>query len=113
MTTQTTIEERVMANVSVIYMARKVFGTTALKLYVLAIAAVALWKLVWVTRIEQNFLQVMHGGAVAAGNYAVYAVLHTHPVVQLTLAVAAVAFVMLVADLVRAAASTPRRHLAY
>jgi hypothetical protein len=116
MTTQTnmqsTIETRVMANVGAIYTARKIFGPVALKLYVLALSGLALWKLVWVTRIEQNLLQVMNGGVVAVWNYATYAILHTNVVVQITLAVATIAFVMLVADLIRSAA-TPRQRLAY
>jgi hypothetical protein len=108
----TTIEQRVMANVGVIYTTRKVFSPTMLKLYVLVLAMLAIWRLVWVTRIEQNFLHIMNGGVVAVGNYVVYALLHTHPAVQVTLAIAAVAFVMLVADFVRSAA-TPRQSLAY
>ena len=108
----TNIEQRVMANVGVIYTTRRVFSATMLKVYVLVLAALALWRLVWVTRVEQNFTAVMHGGALAAGNYAMYAFLHTHLVVQITLAVAAVAFVLLVVDLVRSA-SIPRQTLAY
>jgi hypothetical protein len=112
MTTQTNIEQRVMANVGIIYTARKVFSPTALKLYVFALSALALWKLVWVTRIEQNLLQVMNGGAVAVWNYGIYALLHTNLVVQITLAIAAVAFVGLMVDVLRSA-STPRQTLAY
>ena len=108
----TNLEQRVMANVGIIYTARKVFSPTMLKLYVLVAATVAIWRLVWVTRVEQNFAHVMSGGAVAAFNYLAYAVLHTHLVVQITLAIAAVAFVMLVADLIRSA-TTPRQTLAY
>ena len=106
------IEQRVMANVGVIYTTRKVFGPTMLKAYVLVLSALALWRLVWVTRIEQNFANVMHGGAVAVSKYAVYAFLHTHLAVQITVAVAAVAFVMLLADLLRSIV-TPRQTLAY
>jgi hypothetical protein len=108
----TNIEQRVMANVGVIYGTRKAFGATALKAYVLVLSALALWKLVWVTKVMQNFATVEKNGIAALGNYALYAVVHTHPVVQLTLAVAAVAFVMLFADLFRATA-TPRQNLAY
>jgi hypothetical protein len=111
MTTQSQLEQRVMANVGVIYTARKVFSATAVKAYVLLLATLALWRLVWVTRVEQNFMAVMHGGLGAVGNYALYALVHTHLAVQATLAVAAVAFVMLVVDLARSAA-TPRLYLA-
>ena len=106
------IEHQVMASVGVVYTARKLFAPAMLKAYVLVLSALALWRLVWVTRIEQNFFSVMHGGAVAVGEYAIYAFLHTHLVVQITLAVAAVAFVMLVVDLARSV-STPRQNLAY
>ncbi len=109
---QSNIETRVMANVGVIYTARKVFSTTMLKLYVLVAAVLAIWRLVWVTRVLQNFALVEKNGLVSMGNYAVYAVLHTHPAVQITLAVAAVAFVLLVVDIVRSAI-TPRPRLAY
>lgn len=112
MNTQTNIEQRVMANVGVIYTARKVFSPAMLKLYVLAAATVAIWRLVWVTRVEQNLLQVMNGGAVAVWNYFVYAVVHTNPSVQITLAIATLAFVGLVVDAVRSA-STPRQMMAY
>jgi hypothetical protein len=101
------IEQRVMANVATVYSVRKVFSATALKLYVLVAALLSIWKLVWVTRIMQNFTAVEKNGLVSVGNYFVYAVVHTHPVVQLTLVVAAVAFVALVIDLIRST-STPR-----
>lgn len=105
------IEQRVMANVGVIYTARQVFSPTMLKLYVLAAATLAIWRLVWVTRVEQNFLQVMNGGLVSVWNYFVSAIVHTHPTVQVTLAIAAIAFGGLVVDAVRSA--TPRRMMAY
>ncbi|HEV8666420.1 MAG TPA: hypothetical protein VN665_01050 [Candidatus Paceibacterota bacterium] len=108
----TNIEQRVMANVGVIYTTRRVFSATMLELYVLVLAILAIWRLVWVTRVLQNFSIVEKNGLISIGNYAVYAVLHTHPLVQVTLAIAAIAFVMLVADIFRSA-TTPRRHLAY
>lgn len=101
-----------MASVGVIYAVRKAFSPAMLKLYVLAAATVAIWRLVWVTRVEQNFLNVTNGGVVAVGNYVLYAVVHTHLAVQITLAIAAVAFVGLIIDAVRAGA-TPRRMMAY
>ncbi len=106
------IEERVMANVGVVYSVRQAFSATALKAYVLVAALLAIWKLVWVTRIESNFLHVMNGGVAAVGNYIAYAFIHTHPQVQITLAIAAVAFVALAVDLFRSA-STPRLTVAY
>jgi hypothetical protein len=102
MTTQINIEQRVMANVGVIYSTRKVFSTTALKAYVLVLSALALWRLVWVTKVMQNFAIVEKNGIAAVGNYVVSAVVHTHPIVQVTLAVAAIAFILLFADLFRA-----------
>ncbi len=100
-----------MAQVGVIYTARKVFSATALKAYVLVLAAVALWRLVWVTRIEHNFLQVMHGGALSVGDYVAYALMHTHFEVQLTLVVATVAFVLLAKDLFRA--TSPKQQYSF
>ncbi len=111
-TNTSNIEQQVMANVGVIYSTRHIFGATALKVYVLVLSALALWKLVWVTKILQNFATVEKNGVAAMGNYLFYAVIHTHPVVQLTLAVAAVAFVALFVDLFRAT-TTPHQHLAY
>lgn len=112
MSNQTSIEQRVMANVGVIYTARKIFGPTMLKLYVLALAALAMWRLVWVTRIEQNFLHAVNGGAVSVWNYFVSAVMHTHPSVLITLAIAAAAFAGLMSDLFRSA-FTPRQTLSF
>jgi hypothetical protein len=110
--TQSLLEQRVMATVGVIYTTRKVFSPVMLKLYVLALAALALWRLVWVTRIEQNFVRVLNGGATAEWRYAFSAFTHTHTIVLVTIAVAVVAFVGLVLDLARSAAS-PRQRLAY
>lgn len=112
MTTQTNLEQRVMANVGVIYSARQLLGPTALKLYVLVAAMLAIWRLVWVTRVLQNFAAVEKNGLASMANYLVYAVLHTHPAVQITLAIAAVAFVLLLADLVRSA-TTPKRQFSF
>jgi hypothetical protein len=112
MITQTSIEQRVMANVGVIYTARQLFSATAIKLYVLVAAMLAVWRLVWVTRVLQNFAVVEKGGFVSMGNYAMYAVVHTHPAVQLTLLVGTAAFVLLAVDLMRSIA-TPRLHPAY
>lgn len=111
MTTQSTIEQRVMASVGAIYTARKVFSATALKAYVLVLSALALWKLVWVTRIIQNFTEIEKSGLGSLGNYIVYALLHTHPAVQLTLAIGAIAFVMLAKDLFRA--TSPKHQLSF
>ena len=112
MNTPTTIEQRVMANVGVIYSARKVFSATALKAYILVLSALVLWKLVWITKVMQNFAIVEKNGIAAVGNYMVYAVVHTHPVVQLTLAIGAIAFMMLFADLFRATA-TPKQQFSF
>jgi len=101
--TQSNIERQVMANVGVIYSVRKIFGPTALKAYVFVASVAALWKLVWVTRVFQNFALVERHGVASMGNYLLYAVAHTSPLVQLTLVVGAIAFIALFADLMRAA----------
>jgi len=95
-----------MANVGAIYTARKLFSSTALKLYVLAAALLGIWRLVWVTRVEQNLLHVMHGGVVAVGQYVIAAFAHTSTLVQLVFLVALVALGSLMVDIVRSAASS-------
>ena len=110
-TTPSTVEERVMANVGVIYTSRRAVCATALKSYVLVLAALALWKLVWVTRVEQNFLHMLNGGVLSAGNYVLYALVHTHPAVQLTLGIGVVAFVLLASDLYRA--TSPKQQYSF
>lgn len=94
-----TIENNVMATVHTIYAARKLITVTAFKAYVLVAAIVTLWKLVWVTRVEENFLQVANGGVLAMGNFILSAITHTSLLVQLILFIGAFAFFLFVRDI--------------
>ena len=109
MASKTTIEERVMANVGTIYVGRTLTGTTALKVYALILSVWMLGRLVWVAKISQNFWNIEKHGLGSLSNYFVYSLEHTHLAVQLTLLVAAVAFVGLIIDTVRSLAQP--RHL--
>lgn len=100
-----------MASVAVIYTARKLLSRTALELYVFAASAVVLWRLVWVHKVFDNFFAVEKSGLGAMSNYLLFAIQHTNVAVQLTLLVAAVAFVALLVDFVKSA-SSPRTFLA-
>lgn len=101
------IEQQVMASVAVIYAVRKLASRRALEWSALAASAVALWQMVWVHKVFENFFTVVEkNGLGAIADYLFFAVTHTHLAVQLTLAVATVAFVSLVVDTVRASAPT-------
>lgn len=107
---QSKIESQVMASVGTIYTARRIVSATALKVYALVASLYALGILVWVSRIEHNFAEAMHGGVLAVGNFVLYATLHTTIAVQLVLVVAIVALASLALDIARSIAA-PR--LAY
>lgn len=100
-----------MASVAVIYTARKLLSHTALEMYILAASAIALWRLVWVHKVFDNFFAVEKNGLGAISNYLLYAIQHTNVAVQLTLLVAAVAFIALLVDFIKSA-SAPRTFLA-
>ncbi len=102
---KTTIERQVMAGVAVIYTVRKLLSRTALEFYVLILAAVALWRLVSVTHVLQNFLAVERGGLNATSGYLLFAVEHTNSAVQFTLLIAICAFTALVIDIVKSLTS--------
>lgn len=93
-----------MSAVGTVYVARALISATALKLYVCAVALFALARLVWVERVFTNFSQV---GLSHTVEFFSSALLHTDTLVQLTLAVLALAGVSLVRDLLRSA-SAPR-----
>lgn len=101
------IERQVMAGVGSIYIARTLTNTTALKIYALILSVWMFGRLVWVSKVFDNFFAVEKNGVGSVGNYLLYAIEHTHLAVQLTLLVAAVAFIGLVIDTVRSLA-TPR-----
>lgn len=96
------IERRVMASVGVIYIAHAITGITALKVYALILSVWGIGRLVWVSRVFDNFFMVEKHGLGAISNYLLVALEHTNIAVQLTLFVAALAFVSLLVDFVRA-----------
>jgi len=108
----TKIGQQVMASVAVIYAVRVLCGATALKLYVLLISVWGIGRLVWVSKVLENFSIVERSGASAAGNFALHALEHTSTSVQLVLAVAAIAGLWLFFDVARAGASRGARFAA-
>ncbi len=100
------IEQQVMASVVVIYTARALAGRRAVEWYVLGASTLALWQLVWVHKVFENFLAIEKNGLGSIVTYLLTAVTHTHLAVQLTLAVATIAFIFLILDTVRSTAPT-------
>lgn len=100
------IENNVMATVRTVYGARKLITVTAIKAYVLVAATLSVWKLVWVTRVEENFLQVASGGLPAMGSFVLSAIMNTSLLVQLVLFIGAFAFFLFIRDITRSP-STP------
>lgn len=103
---QSKIEQQVMAGVGSIYIARQLVSATALKLYVCVLALYGIGRLVWVSRVFENWANVGLQGTVS---FVTQAVLHTHLPVQIALVVLFVAGLGLLYDLVRLA--TPERQL--
>ncbi|HEY5382947.1 MAG TPA: hypothetical protein VIJ88_00070 [Candidatus Paceibacterota bacterium] len=102
------IEQQVMASVGVVYTMRKLTELTALKIYALILSIWAIGRLVWVSKVFDNFFMVEKSGIGAISNYLLYAVEHTHLAVQLTLFVAALAAVSLLVDAVRSLSASHR-----
>ena len=96
-----------MAGVGTIYAARQLTSMTALKIYALILSLWVVGRLVWVSRVLQNFLQVEKDGLGSLSTDVLYAAEHTHLGVQLALIVAIVAFASLCADTLRSL-STPK-----
>ncbi|MES2203205.1 MAG: hypothetical protein V4474_02730 [Patescibacteria group bacterium] len=94
------IEQQVMASVGVVYTARRLVSASAFKLYATVASAVALWQLVWVHRVFENWSQV---GVQGTAQFVWTAVAHAHLPVQLALLVAIFAGVSLARDLMRPA----------
>jgi hypothetical protein len=107
MSTTSKIEQQVMASVAVIHTTRKLTSMTALKVYALVLSLWSLAGLVWVARVQENFLQVMNGGVLAVGNFVLSAFTHTSTLVQLVSLVLIFALGSLVVDLARSV-SAPR-----
>ena len=100
-----------MASVGIVYSVKQLAGATAIKLYVLAVSVWTLGVLVWVARVEQNFMTALNGGLPKVLVYLEAALTHTSLYVQLALVVAALAGISLIIDLVRKLSS--QKILAY
>ena len=102
----TKIERQVMAAVGMVYFARQLTGSTALKLYICAASLWGIGQLVWVAKVfenvpENNFVELM--------SFFLSAAMNTNLFVQVMLAVLVLAGISLLLDLLRA---TPRRSFA-
>ena len=95
-----------MASVAVVYATRKLTSRRAVEWYVLIASTIALWQLVWVHKVFANFAAIEKNGLGSVATYLFVAVTHTHLAVQLTLLVAAIAFLSLIFDSVRSAIPT-------
>jgi hypothetical protein len=102
------IERNVMAGVRMVRLGRTLVSRTALEVYTLVASVYVLGRLVWVSRVVDNFFAVERLGVGATGRYLLYALEHTHLGVQAALAVATVAGALFVADLLRTVV-TPRQ----
>ncbi len=90
-----------MASVGTVYATRQLTSTAALKVYALILSLWAVGRLVWVSKVFENFVQVEKSGIGAISNYMLYAVEHTHLAVQLALLVAILAAASLALDAIR------------
>lgn len=95
------IEQQVMASVGVIYTARQFASASALKLYAVAGAAVALWQLTWVHMVFANLYESAAAGK--ATEFITSALLGADLWVQLALLVVIFAGVSLTRDLLKPA----------
>ncbi len=110
---KTPIEQQVMANIAVIYTARKFFSRTALKVYALAVSALGIATFVSVSNVTANFSSVAQNGVESAVAFLVAAVLGTTLAVQIALLLGAAAVLSLVADAVKSfSASSDSRQFA-
>jgi hypothetical protein len=100
--------QKVMASVLVIYTMRTLFGATAFKVYALLLSVWGIGRLVWVSKVFENFAVVEKSGVQAVGNFVLTALTHAHVEVQLVLFVALLAGVSLVFDFARAAPRSAR-----
>ena len=101
-----------MAGVGTVYAARQLTSVGALKVYALILSLWAVGRLVWVSMVFKNFMQVEKSGAGAIFNYSLQAVEHTHLAVQLALLIAVVAAASLFLDTIRSILS-PSRTLSF
>ncbi len=104
----TKIEDKVMAGVAGIYLARKLLSRTALECYALFASAFSLTMFVSLSSVERNFISVAEGGLANIFNFSIVAFVNTSHVVQGTVLLASVALLFMLADLARALRVVPR-----
>ena len=105
------IEQQVMASVGVIYVARMLTSRLAVECYALVLSFVGAAYFVSLPNVLANFSHVAQGGLANVGTFLIAAVLGTKLVVQVAVLIGAVAFVGMVADILRSP-SSPVRHFA-
>lgn len=96
-----TLEQKVMTNVAVIYIGRKFFGPTALKVYALALSALGITTFVSVSNVTANFTNAAQNGVESIVAFLIAAVLGTTIAVQLALFLGAAAIFSLIIDAAR------------
>lgn len=95
------MEQKVMANVALIYTMRKMVGRTALKLYVMMFSLLGITFFVSVPHVVQNFSLIAQGGLGNILTFMLAAVVGTTLVVQLALILGTVALASLALDYLR------------
>ena len=102
------MEQKVMANVAVIYTARKLASRTALKLYVLGVSFVGLVTLVSISNVTANLTNVAQNGVESTLSFLAAAILGTTILVQVALFLGVAAVFSLVIDAIRSSFSSSR-----
>ncbi|MDE2213115.1 MAG: hypothetical protein KGJ34_01090 [Patescibacteria group bacterium] len=100
-----TIEQRTMATVRLIYFGRLLMSRTALESYFLALSLLGIASFVSVPHVLQNLSQVGVGGSAL---FLTTAIAKTKLLVQGALFIAAVAFLALLMDICKALQRIPR-----
>lgn len=112
MSTQSKIEQQVMAGVGVIYAARKATSRFAFECYGLALSVAGAAYFVSLPNVFANFTHVMQGGLPSTATFIVAAIAGTKLVVQIAVAIGGVALLAMAVDLVRSATTPSARRFA-
>ncbi len=98
----TKVEQKVMAGVAAIYVARRFTSRTALECYALFFSAFGITLLVSLPHVLANILIVESHGLPALGFYFLTAITKTNLLVQITLVVGVAGLTSLIFDVVQA-----------
>lgn len=112
MSTQSKIEQQVMASVGVIYGARKATSRFALECYALTLSFVGAAYFVSVPNVFANFAHVAQGGLPSTATFIVAAIAGTKLIVQIAVAVGVVALVSMAIDFIRSTNTPSARRFA-